>query len=426
MPVSIRKLVPEMPYNSPRYTHGIHFYPAKLIPQIPSLFLDEIELPKSATIMDPFCGSGTVLLEAVLRGHRAVGADSNPLARLISQVKTTAIPALRISQASSILPRTFRRCRKESWPDVVNLKYWFSDRIAQHLARIRATIERVEDADIQRVLWVSLSQAARKLSRCDLRVTVPVRLVPDRYPKGHLLRAKAEERTRWLKTVDPLDFFLTTVQDNLALVGSLRAAPGRFGALVNLYDDSCSQTTNSLHEQSAGSVDLIITSPPYAGAQKYVRASSIGLGWTGLCESSQLRSLEDKNIGREHYSKESLDTLPHTGINDIDSFVELVATKSAVRAKILNSYFIEMEKVIAQCKRVLGRNGFMVLVAGPNQVSGLPCDTPSMLLKLAKRAGLHPTMELVDGIRSRGLMTRRNKTASTIVCEHIYLLKHAD
>lgn len=337
-----------MPYNSPRYTHGIHFYPAKLIPQIPSLFLDEIELPKCATVLDPFCGSGTVLLEAVLRGHRAVGADSNPLARLITKVKTTPISELRISHASSVLPGLFRRCRKESWPDVVNLKYWFSDRIAQQLARARATIERVEDPDIQRLLWVSLSQAARKLSRCDLRVTVPVRLVPDRYPTGHLLRAKAEERTRWLKTVDPLDFFLTTVQENLALVGSLRASPGRFGSLVSLYDDSCSQTTNSLHEHSAGSVDLIITSPPYAGAQKYVRASSIGLGWTGLCESSKLRSLEDKNIGREHYSKESLDTRPHTGINDIDSFVGLVATKSAVRAKILNSYFIEMEKVITQ------------------------------------------------------------------------------
>ncbi len=426
VPVSIRGLVPEMPYNSPRYTHGIHFYPAKLIPQIPSLFLDELSLPESATVMDPFCGSGTVLLEAVLRGHRAIGSDSNPLARLISQAKTTAISEMRISTATSQLPGMFRRGRRESWPDVVNIKYWFSARIAQRLAMIRAVIEKVQDADIQRVLWVSLSQAARKLSKCDLRVTVPVRLAPDRYPKGHILRAKAEERTRWLRSVDPLDYFLEIFQENLSLIASLRSSPDKLGSLVSLYDDSCSQTPNSIHKQDDSSVDLIITSPPYAGAQKYVRASSLGLGWTGLCQSSQLRSLEDKNVGREHYPKCSLEDRPEIGIPDIDSFIVQVAARSVTRAKILNTYFIEMEKVIAQCKRVLAKGGSMVLVAGPNQVSGLSCDTPSMLLKLAKRAGLQPIMELVDEIRSRGLMTRRNKTASTIVCEHIYLLKHAD
>ena len=426
LPVSIRDLVPEMPYNSPRYTHGIHFYPAKLIPQIPALFLDELSLPRSATILDPFCGSGTVLLESVLRGHRAIGADSNPLARLISEAKTTVLSANQISRASSELPGMLRRGRRESWPDVVNLKYWFSDRIAQQLAKVRAVIEKVDDVDIQRLLWVSLSQAARRLSKCDLRVTVPVRLVPARYPKGHILRTKAYERTKWLRSVDPVEVFLAIFQENLSLVESLLLAPGRLGHLVRIYDDSCSRTVNSIHEQRSNSVDLIITSPPYAGAQKYVRASSLGLGWTGLCDSSQLRSIEDKNVGREHYPKSSLNVLPPTGIAKIDSFVEQVAVQNPVRAKILNSYFLEMDQVITECKRVLTTNGHMVLVAGPNQVCGLPCDTPNMLLRLALRSGLEPVLELVDEIRSRGLMTRRNKTASTIVSEHLYLLKHAD
>src|SRR3546814_12409556 len=41
--------------------------------------------------LDPFCGSGTVLLESALCGRVGHGADSNPLARMIARVKTTVI-----------------------------------------------------------------------------------------------------------------------------------------------------------------------------------------------------------------------------------------------------------------------------------------------------------------------------------------------
>ena len=72
-------------------THWIHWYPAKMFHRIPSVFLDTVELPAQAKILDPFCGSGTVLLEANLRGHHAIGIDINPLARLISRVKITPL-----------------------------------------------------------------------------------------------------------------------------------------------------------------------------------------------------------------------------------------------------------------------------------------------------------------------------------------------
>src|SRR5260370_23442124 len=76
-----------------RFTHLLHPYPAKLLPQIPYLFLRSSILSGGSpqTIVDPFCGSGTVLLEAALCGHRALGADTNPLSRLISRVNTTPL-----------------------------------------------------------------------------------------------------------------------------------------------------------------------------------------------------------------------------------------------------------------------------------------------------------------------------------------------
>ncbi|HUT92612.1 MAG TPA: DNA methyltransferase [Thermoguttaceae bacterium] len=75
-----------------RVTHLLHPYPAKLLMHIPFFFLaNRVFSDPADVILDPFCGSGTVLLESQLAGRTSVGLDSNPLARLVARVKTTSI-----------------------------------------------------------------------------------------------------------------------------------------------------------------------------------------------------------------------------------------------------------------------------------------------------------------------------------------------
>src|SRR5437867_2102745 len=82
--VNFRRLVDWMAVGD-RATHYLHPYPAKLLPQIPAFFLANSVLSNpGAMVLDPFCGSGTVLLESILHGRGALGADANPLARLIA------------------------------------------------------------------------------------------------------------------------------------------------------------------------------------------------------------------------------------------------------------------------------------------------------------------------------------------------------
>ena len=73
--------------------HGIHSYPAMMIYPISRNLLNILtEIRPFNTILDPFSGSGTVLVEAMLKGiNRIYGNDLNPLARLISKVKTTLV-----------------------------------------------------------------------------------------------------------------------------------------------------------------------------------------------------------------------------------------------------------------------------------------------------------------------------------------------
>ena len=71
---------------------NIHPYPARFIPEIPRALISVLGCNENCVIMDPFCGSGTTLLEAQRAGYEAVGVDLNPIACLISRVKTNSLP----------------------------------------------------------------------------------------------------------------------------------------------------------------------------------------------------------------------------------------------------------------------------------------------------------------------------------------------
>src|SRR5438270_12269899 len=60
-------------------THGFHSYPARMHPAIAAVILDRITLDDDALVVDPFCGSGTVLIEARRRGRASTGSDINPV-----------------------------------------------------------------------------------------------------------------------------------------------------------------------------------------------------------------------------------------------------------------------------------------------------------------------------------------------------------
>ena len=118
--VSFRELVAHMALSD-RFTHLIHPYPAKLLPNIPYFLLaTERFCPKNGVVLDPFCGTGTVLLEAALSGRNALGADSNPIARLISTVKPIAINAKQLQRELERVVKKAKNNNRTEIPDFPN------------------------------------------------------------------------------------------------------------------------------------------------------------------------------------------------------------------------------------------------------------------------------------------------------------------
>ena len=70
------------------HVHGFHSYPARMHP-VTAHRLARGFTPMGGRLLDPFCGSGTVLVESMLLGLKPTGFDLNPLAVRLARCKTT-------------------------------------------------------------------------------------------------------------------------------------------------------------------------------------------------------------------------------------------------------------------------------------------------------------------------------------------------
>ena len=194
--------------TSERATHLLHPYPAKLLMHIPFFFLANTILSREGdTVADPFCGSGTVLLESQLANRNSIGADSNPLARLLTNVKTSPIPTRTLKSATRDLLDRIPDESSNGNPDVVNLKYWFYPHVIRQLNCLIEAIEMTDQLEIRDYFRVCFSNCVKRVSLADPRLSVPVRLQRGQYPKGHALREKTDLHLNQLRRINVVSVF---------------------------------------------------------------------------------------------------------------------------------------------------------------------------------------------------------------------------
>lgn len=155
--------------NTKKYTQCFHIYPAMMIPQVAGRILDEYG--KDAKLLfDPFCGTGTTLVEANLRGIDAIGTDINPLARLIAKVKTKLISIEIIDNylnefKNFVFLIKFRNLKTEpKIPNFKNMDYWFKKETIYFLAIIKEFIENIDIIDVKDFFKIAFSETIREVS----------------------------------------------------------------------------------------------------------------------------------------------------------------------------------------------------------------------------------------------------------------------
>ncbi len=414
--VNFRALVPELK-KPERYTHLIHSYPAKLLANIPYFFFATDTLcPVDGIVLDPFCGTGTVLLEAALSGRTAWGADSNPLAELITNVKTSYLPREDLLETLEKIIHSAKRTKiTASIPEAVAA--WYSPSTLPQLVALQTSISRIKNKRQKAFFELCFSSVVRKVSLADPSISVPVHLNPERFNDNPSRKQDVEFKLRALKDVDVFDKFDSVCKVNI----------GRVETLKGKLKKSATAKVVSKDARQLGipdeSVDLILTSPPYAGAQKYIRASWLNLYWLNLVKLGDIKNLKKRNIGREDYRKGEVYEC-YTGIIAADQVLkDLYDEGKKERAFLVANYLNEMKVALDESFRVLKTGGHMVIVIGNNTVCKRQFDTQDYLTDYLLGKGMQLQYKLIDDIKSYGLMTKRNKTANTISSEWVIVLK---
>lgn len=426
------------------YTHYVHSYPAKMFSYIPAFFFSIPELcPPDGVVLDPLCGSGTVLLESLVHPfykRNVYGVEINPMGRLIAKVKTTPLNEGKLEKRINHLLELAKKSGdiKVSLPESKKIEFWFLKRAIRRLSKLKYSIEEEgKDDDYKDFFWVCFSSMIRKVSRADPFIPPPVLLKIRKYKNSP---GKREFLLRFLKQAenpDVIGLFKNTVQKNFERIKSLNrikeVQKGKIKARV-IWDDvqhikigklgkKGTLIKNNARALPSNSIDLVVTSPPYLTAQKYIRTQRLELLWLGETSEDDISRLEKEIIGSERVSLKEIDFAEGTGIRSIDTLIEWASSKSPQRAAMLFKYFLQMKQAMSEIHRVLKDEGYAIVVIGNNKVLGRAVGTYKLLIDVATFSGFELKLTLKDKIRGRGMITRRHNTGGLIKEEFIVVLR---
>lgn len=379
-------------------SHNFHSFPAKFPPQLPSKFILSLT-NEGDVVLDPMNGSGTTVVEAFLSGRRGIGLDIDPLAVNICNVKITPLDSLKIAMIGRNIVNNARiklyeqkhllqKRLETTWDDKTRdfINSWFTNDAQLEMMSLITEIVNIADTDLKHFFEMSFSAIVITKSggvslALDLAHTRPHK------PKiivgldGKILVGKEFEsdisnkmRTLTKRLRSPISEFEKKYKSNIK--GILQHSQNGIR--------SCVTFANAQHiPLEEESVDLIVTSPPYASnAIDYMRAHKFSLVWFGY-NIDDLSQLRNEYIGGESTTNIQFNNLPlYT-----KSVIDMISNIDVKKGKVLHRYYSEMERTLSEMYRVLKYGKSAIVVVGSSMMRGIDTETQTCLADIGKAIG---------------------------------------
>lgn len=368
-------------------SHDIHPYPAKFPPQLPAQVI-KLLTSVGECVWDPFGGSGTTALEAVLNNRSCISTDINPIGGIIGKAKTTTLCTEDIDDTTRFVDRLeyyanntdcltdyFDEHKGElesEIPSIPNIEKWFEPAAICELAFLKHFIKiELSSPSAAVIAKASLSKIITRVSNQESETTY--RAVPKKMESGETIR-----------------LYLKDLKDNLGKIEKLSPLIG--------YQSSRFITANVMEDIvekggmiQPGSIDLVVTSPPYPNAFDYHLYHRFRIFWLDG---------DPRDVGKM----------------EIGSHLKYQRSK-----KKFEQFEKEMTPVLKNCREALKAGRYAVFILGDAVFDGTEYKTAERIGKIAETLGF-----IKIGIIDRPLPENKRSVKSwarRATAEQILILK---
>ena len=402
--------------DTKQYTHCFHIYPAMMIPQIARELMKRFG-KKGGLLFDPYCGTGTSLVEARIAGMDAIGTDINPTARMIASAKTYDYNIDKLQSCVSIFLKDMEsnltlttNYSNYIEPDFVSwerLEDWFPTRSIAEISYALASIENLKYEHGKMFLRVALSECLRLVSY-------------QRNGEFKLYRIPSEKREEFYEPLLPK--IKSRIQRNLKGLNQYQEVIST-DTVVQIFDFNTVYTTGEEYFDS--DIDIVVTSPPYGDSGTtvaYAQFSWLSNVWLGLDDKAP-GALDRELMGGRKHGVEKF------GFKPMDLTLENISSVDEKRASevmhFYHEYLLSMRSIASRIKS----GGYVCFVVGNRTVKGNRLPTDQFTAWAFVQAGFEHVKTYLRDIPNKRMPSRNSPTNksgvtnSTMVHEYIVVCR---
>lgn len=445
-------------------THGIHTYPAVMVYPISREIINTVKKYQDIEVLlDPFMGSGTSLVEGMVAGlSKVYGTDLNPLARLISRVKTRVLSYEELEREVEILQneieKSYDECGilletiyeylenesidilekatvKEGWgsdapdilkmfiekhnkeleiPDFKNIGYWFVPNAIIELQIIKDNILKIDNLEISEFIKAAFSETTRLVSN---RRNGEFKMY--RMPAEKVKEFRPEVKTEFfsilLNNIEKVKEFIDRCEDKATEVYVLN------------------NDARELNDVPDNSIDIVVTSPPYGDSRTtvaYGEFSRVSLQWMDLenISPTDIIGIDKSLMGGTKYRKGFEYNLKSDTLRkSLEKIIE--DPKNLERAGDVYSFYEDLEKSIEAITRKCKENSYQFWVVGNRTVKNENLKTSQIIIEMGEHFGLKHVHTIARNIPNKVMPSLNSPTneagkkVTTMTNEHILILR---
>ena len=388
--------------STEQWTHGYHRYPAKFLPNVVKKLIENYA-NKDGIIADLFAGCGTTLVEAKVHGIASVGTDINPIATLITRVKTTPIApdVLRLAYEQIFEKMNLFDMAKSNGDKVHDrIDYWFRPEEKAKIAYLYQLVSEVEDVPVKEFFLVAISHILKNCSwwlqsstkpQKDPNKNIPCPFESFRQHCKHMMKGNRQ------------------YYQELCEKGFLDTP-------CTIYKADARETPID-----SESIDIIITSPPYVTSYEYADIHQLTGYWMDYF--SDLSSFRKSFIGTSYSDNRSTNTADsRLG----EKVVEALLEKDKRIAYDVAQYFSDMQLVAQEMYRILKYGGYACVVIGNTTLRGVHIKSAEVFYDLLQKTGLKEVWVIKRNIPCKLMPTLRDKVTGKFTtldnedCKKVY------